>query len=131
MAIKKNIGTIVSMYRYGKIISQIFAVAMFLIGIVDLTRPEVFKLAMDGIHMPHYILWILGFAKILGALIILFSPLNVLVEWAFSGFFVWAVGGISAHCFSGHGLRETWQILALFLILIFAYIGYRSSLTKG
>lgn len=97
-----------------------FAVLMIAIGVTDLTRPESFKLAMDQIQMPHYILWILGFAKALGGIVLLLASTQRLREWAYVGFFIWALGGISAHVFSGHGMREMMPLLSLTCFLIFA-----------
>ena len=95
---------------------------MIAIGIVDFTQPDSFKDAMDGISMPHYILWILGIAKTLGGLTILLLRQSILVEWAFAGFFIWAAGGIASHLLSGHGLVDTAPILGLSAFLFISYL---------
>ena len=104
-----------------RVILILFSLVMILIGIADLTQPESFMLAMDQISMPHYILSILGTAKICGGVIILVRTPKLLKEWAFAGFFIWALGGISAHLLSGHGIKETAPILGLTVFLGITY----------
>jgi hypothetical protein len=111
-----------------KYIPSLFAVFQLGIGIADLTRPTSLIAAMDHIGMPHYILWILGVAKILGGVIILFVPNQILKEWAFAGFFIWATGGIASHVFSGDGLMEMAPLLAISTLLCISYfIRFKSS----
>lgn len=113
-------------------IPKIFGLIIAIIGIADLTQPESFKLAMDQINMPHYILWILGVAKISGGMVLFFfrKP-SLVLEWAYSGFFIWSIGGIAAHFLSGHGIIHILPIFGLTILLIISYAIHQSSVSKN
>jgi uncharacterized membrane protein len=89
-----------------KVLRALFPVLMVLNGIIDLAMPDQFKDAMDALTMPHYMLVILGVAKIAGGFALLLPVPLFLKEWAFAGFFIWWMGGLSAHAFSGHPPSE-------------------------
>ena len=106
---------------WAKIIPILFAVTIIVNGIVDLARPEPLRAAMDALSMPHYMLWILGFAKVAGGVTILVARDRLIAEWAFAGFFIWAFGGLASHTFSGHPPQE---FLPLFLLTTFLIVSY-------
>src|ERR1700749_968599 len=47
--------------------------------------------------MPYYFMFMLGIAKILGILALLFSKWNTLKEWAYAGFAFTLIGAIWVH----------------------------------
>ncbi len=103
-----------------------FALLMIVIGVVDFFRPEPVREAMHALDLPVYLLWILGTAKVLGGGAILLDLHERLTEWAFAGFFIWGIGGIACHFFSGHGIGRTTPIVVLFLFLVISYLCYRA-----
>lgn len=104
--------------RYG------FALIMLAIGVLDLAQPEFLINSMQDIGMPSYLLTILGVFKILGSLALLLKVHWRLKEWAFAGFFIWALGAISSHLLSGHGISDTVPVLLLLFLLLLSFYSY-------
>ncbi|MEM7167312.1 MAG: DoxX family protein [Planctomycetota bacterium] len=109
----------------------LFPVLMILNGIVDLVGPEQVTSAMDSLAMPHYLLLILGAAKIAGGLTILLRAPAMLKEWAFAGFYFWCLGGLSAHALNGHAIGEYVPLLILGTLLTLTFVGHRRSVRQG
>lgn len=86
---------------------------MALNGVFDLMQPEALKAAMDALSMPHYLLLILGGAKIIGAILLHLDRPSWAREWAYAGFTIWFLGGVACHVFSGHGPAQVAPICAL------------------
>lgn len=64
---------------------------------------------------PMYIMKILGAAKILGGIAILYGRFRTLKEWAYPGFTLNMIGAIASHIFAHQGLRQYDPELALTL----------------
>lgn len=94
------------MRRLHRLAAVLFPLSSVLMGAYDITQPEELRAAMDAISMPHYILLILGVAKLAGGLALLLPTPLVLREWAFAGFFVWWSGAVSTHLITGEGLSN-------------------------
>jgi hypothetical protein len=58
---------------------------------------------LQHLGYPAYLLKILGTAKILGVLAILYNRLRTLKEWAYAGFAIDFIGATASHAFSGDG----------------------------
>lgn len=107
-----------------KVLQALFPVLMVLNGVLELAMPDQFKDAMDALTMPHYMLVILGVAKIAGGFALLFPVPLFLKEWAFAGFFIWWMGGLSAHAFSGHPPTAFVLLLILGTLLSLSFVGH-------
>ncbi|WP_223199174.1 DoxX family protein [Solihabitans fulvus] len=75
-------------------------------GVADLIhRPETLE-GMVKIGYPPYILTILGFWKIAGAVAILAPRFPRLKEWAYAGTFFELTGAVASHAFSGSSAQH-------------------------
>ena len=117
------------MSRGSKIVIGVFAVVMIANGGLDLSAPTAFRAAMDALGMPHYLLTILGFAKIAGGLTILLPAPLSMKECAFAGFFIWFFGAIASHLLSGEGLSGTFLLFGLGGLLVAAFTVHHRSRT--
>jgi len=110
-----------------KIVSVLFPAIMVLIGTVDLTQPAAVKFVFNSVGMPDYMLFIVGIGKVAGGLVLLLRAPLVLKEWAFAGFFIWVVGALSAHVFSGDPITTpSYMMLTVFgILLILTFMGYQ------
>lgn len=109
------------MRRLHRLAAVLFPLSSVLMGAYDITQPEDLRAAMDAISMPHYILRILGVAKLTGGLVLLLRTPLVLREWAFAGFFVWWSGAVSTHLITGEGLANLVPLGVLGALLIVSF----------
>lgn len=72
--------------------------ALFITGAAfsELTRQPAVVQSAQAIQMPYYIMYILGVAKIAGAIVLVFVANRTLKEWAYAGFFFNLTGAIIA-----------------------------------
>jgi hypothetical protein len=71
----------------------LFAGFMIFTAIPDLlVTDDAIKIVHDFLGYPVYLIGFLGFAKLLGALIILIPGFNRIKEWAYAGLFIDLVG---------------------------------------
>jgi uncharacterized membrane protein YedE/YeeE len=66
---------------------------------------------------PLYFMKILGPAKLLGVLAILFNKAKTLKEWAYAGFCFTFIGASISHFFSGDGAMSLIPLIFLALLL--------------
>jgi len=88
-------------------------------GFLFVTHGEQQVEVLNHLGYPTYFLSILGFWKLLGALIIAIPGLPRVKEWAYAGFFFELSGAAASHAFSGSSLAEIVQPL-VFLALVIA-----------
>lgn len=80
--------------------------------------------AVEGIRSlgyPLYMLKILGTAKLLGVLAILYNRLKTLKEWAYAGFVINLIGAAASHHFSGDPMAK---VIIPLIVLILVFISY-------
>jgi hypothetical protein len=75
-------------------------------GVADLVRRPETLAGMVQIGYPPYVLTILGFWKVLGAIAILSPRFPRLKEWAYAGTFFELSGAVASHAFSGSSLNH-------------------------
>lgn len=73
---------------------------------------------------PLYLMKILGFAKIMGALAIVTGCSNPLKEWAYAGFSFTFLGATASHILAGD-LAGAPIPFSLFLIMLGSYLSWR------
>ena len=59
-----------------------------------------------------------------GGLVLLAPAPALLREWAYAGFFIWWIGGLSVHTLSHHPLTNSVPLLMLGSLLIVSFLGY-------
>lgn len=101
-----------------------FPLAMLVVGAFDLAQPDSLRNAMEAINMPSYLLLILGVFKVLGGLALILKVHWRLKEWAYAGFFIWAVGAISSHLLAGHSISEAMPVFFLLALLVLSFTFY-------
>lgn len=74
---------------------------------------------LTALGLPAYMLTILGFWKLAGAVVITAPGCPLLKEWAYAGFFFHLTGAAAAHALHGDSISAVLQPLA-FLALVCA-----------
>lgn len=86
--------------------TAILAFALFAGGVADLMHPRVIDEGMTHLGYPLYFATILGFWKVLGAIVLLAPRLPRLKEWAYAGAFFDMTGAVASHILSGDTLTQ-------------------------
>ena len=101
------------------IVTALIAFEMALGGAWDLLRTPLVRAISDHIHFPLYVLTILGFWKVAGAIAILVPRYPLLKEWAYAGgFFVYS-GAVASHLLVGDG-PDHWAAPPVFAVMVVA-----------
>ena len=88
-------------------ITTILGPASFVIGgVLFLTRGEQQVAQLAHLGYPPYLLSILGFWKLAGAVTVVLPGLPRLKEWAYAGFFFDLTGASASHAFAGDAVGE-------------------------
>lgn len=110
--------------------------ALFLLPMAGSAIPELFtggpaSTAATIVHLgyPLYLLRILGFAKLLGAIAILSRRSRRLTEWAYAGYVFDLLGAVASHLFAGDGAFAL--VPATLLGFVFASLYFEIQTTKG
>ena len=104
-------------------ISTVLVVLSFLSGgIVDLLRVPQALEGMTHLGYPPYFLSILGFWKVLGAIVILLPGFLLLKEWAYAGMIFDLTGASASHIAVGDGVAHivTPVVLAVLVVASWA-----------
>lgn len=91
-------------------------------GVADVLRVEEAKVIFAHLGYPEYALTIIGSAKILGSLAILFSNRTRFIEWAYAGIFIDLIGAAASHFAVGDPISE---IAKPVIVLVIAIVSYR------
>jgi len=70
---------------------------------------------------PVYLLKILGMAKLLGGIAILYGRFRTLKEWAYAGYTFNLLGASASHAFSGDPLVKVLVPLAILALVLVSY----------
>lgn len=100
------------------ILTSIFALFMLLDAYGGLTRQQAGVDAMQALGYPVYILNIVGFAKLLGAIAILQTKYQTIKEWAFAGFAINFIGAGASIAYVGNIVGISFPLIAL--VILFA-----------
>ena len=100
------------------ILTGLFCLAMGAGGTMNLLRIEAQQEAMASLGYPHYLMTILGVAKVAGVIALVIPGMPLLKEWAYAGFTFDLLGASASHAFSQHALPEI--IVPLVLLVIAA-----------
>jgi len=103
------------------LVTALFCLAMSVGGTMNLVRADMQKEAMAALGYPEYLMTILGVAKILGVIALLFPGVPLLKEWAYAGFTFDLLGASASHAFVGDPIAERIVPLVVLAIGIASY----------
>ncbi len=106
------------------VVTGFFAVALFMAGVMDLLLPPDIVAVMVHLGYPLYFATILGVAKILGAIALLYPGFPTLKEWAYAGFTFDLLGAVISHLASGDSIGEAGAPLFLLIVMFGSYTLY-------
>lgn len=88
-----------------------------------LSGPESTVQIMHTLGYPLYLMKILGFAKILGAIAILSNKSTRLKEWAYAGFAIDFLGATASHFLAGDAEHSA-PAIVMFVLMMGSYYFY-------
>lgn len=80
------------------IVTGLLAAWLTLGGVLDTARVSATRTIMETLHDPDYMLLILGPAKLLAVLALLYPRTRLLREWAYAGIAIDGLGAFFSHC---------------------------------
>jgi uncharacterized membrane protein len=123
------------MHKRSKIIYWTLTVLMFIPGFagaaVELftSGPESIVKIMIALGYPLYLMKILGFAKLLGSVAILWGRFPKLKEWAYAGFAFDYLGATASHVLAADAPAAVFPFLFLIVMMITYYLWYKTKAT--
>lgn len=117
------------MKKKNKIIYWIATIWLSL-GMVSTGAVQLFKLKGDGpgspdsmtnLGYPAYFVMLLGFAKVLGVIVLLIPKFPLLKEWAYAGFFFMMSGAVYTHVAAGNSISEIFPSLLLLILTVVSW----------
>jgi hypothetical protein len=114
------------MHKRNKIIYWVLTLLMFIPGFagaaVELftNGPESIVKIMIALGYPLYLMKILGFAKLLGSVAILWGKFPKLKEWAYAGFAFDYLGATASHVLAADAPAAIFPFL-FFIVMMFTY----------
>ncbi|MHC4839697.1 MAG: DoxX family protein [Planctomycetota bacterium] len=108
----------------------VFLLAMLGGGLMDLMQADGAKEVFDVLGYPHYLLLIIGTAKLLAVAAILTPGFQKLKEWAYAGIVIDLVGAAASHVLASDAANVMPPIIVLGLVLTSYFlrpkVGYMS-----
>ena len=98
------------------VITGLFAAFMTFSGVMNIIQPEEMMVEMNEFGYPSHFFTMLGIAKILGAVALVFRKFKTITEWAYAGFTFDIVAAFIAHAAVG----KFGGIVLIFLVILFA-----------
>ena len=107
------------------IATALFAAFMIFSGITHLIGTESGKEVMLALGYPLYLNYILGIAKILGAIVLLIPQFKTLKEWAYAGFTFDIIGASASFAFTTASVLNAVFPLIFLIVLFASYISWK------
>lgn len=111
------------------ITTGVFAAMMTVSGILFIVGPQPLLVALEQLGYPAYFLKLLGMAKLLGVVALLWPRMPRLREWATAGFTFDLLAGIASHVASGSAAHSGQAVFALGLLLTSYFLRRRMAAT--
>jgi hypothetical protein len=101
------------------VVTLLFLLPMAGSGVPELLFERPASTAAAYVHLgyPLYLMRILGFAKILGAVAIVSGRSRTLKEWAYAGYTFNVLGAVASHLIAGDGAIALAPVFMLALVL--------------
>jgi len=108
------------------VITILFLAFMLFGAISELMQTEGSQKVLSSLHYPVYLNYILGIAKVIGAIVLLQSPLKTIKEWAYAGFTIDIVGAAASTYFV-EGIAPAIITLVFLAPLLLSYYFWKKS----
>ena len=105
--------------------TSLLSVLMFLSGCGDLLRLQSFVQDLHRLGYPEYLLTLLGIAKLLGALVLVYPGAPRLKEWTYAGFSFNLGGATISHLISGSSIDHILPPAFCGLLVLISYVAHR------
>lgn len=99
----------------------LFAGTMLMAGVTFLAGASFNAETIVRLGYPLYLLKILGVAKLLGAIAILWGRWPILKEWAYIGYSFTLIGAAASHAFSGDPFGTILIPVSILLVVLISY----------
>jgi DoxX-like family len=114
--------------HYGSLF--LFSLIMIAGGVADLIPVPSNVAIFIHLGYPLYVLAMIGVAKLLGALAILYGRPLALKEWAYAGFTFDLVGALISHAVMGNRPQLIFPALLLILLIV-SYVAWKRSVPSA
>ncbi len=112
-------------------ISTVLLAGLFLFsGVLELVGTESGNQVILSLGYPLYINFILGVAKVLGAIAILQTKFKTVKEWAYAGFTFDLIGAFSSFLLNGNGIVSAMSVSPPIIVLIISYVSWKKMRAK-
>lgn len=109
----------------------LFALLMLLDAFGGISRQQAGVDAMNQLGYPVYILSIVGYAKLLGAIAILQTKYQTIKEWAFAGFTINFIGAAASLAYTGNYVGISFPFIAQVFLLAAYYFWKKYEAVKN
>ncbi len=98
---------------------------------MELSNGESAQLALTSLGYPIYLNFIIGIAKVLGAIAILQNKYKTVKEWAYAGFSIDFIGAWLSIIFSGGSIIQSFFMIPFLVILAVSYTFWKKREKKN
>ena len=100
----------------------LLSVAMLGSGFAKLTAQAPVVESLNHLGFPHYLLSILGFWMVAGAVALLVPGAARIKEWAYAGIIFQMTGAVASHAFAGDALSQSAPTMFLAALAVASYV---------
>lgn len=100
----------------------LFTFGMLASGLAQIFHSKAMVELIAPLGYPDYFLYIIGFWKVLGVLVILAPQFKLVKEWAYAGFFFAMTGALISHLASGNDSLQA--LIGPFMQTIFIIVSW-------
>jgi uncharacterized membrane protein len=103
------------------IVTVLFVLFMLFGAVSELLQAQSAQQVLTDLGYPVYLNYILGIAKVIGAIAIVQWTFTALKEWAYAGFTIDIVGAAASAYFAGQGVGAALFTLVFLIPLFLSY----------
>ena len=103
------------------ILTVLIVFSQFAAGVMDVMKVGPAVPGLEALGFPSYVLYILGPAKLIGAIVIAIPGFKRLKEWAYAGFVIDFIAAAMCHGLNGDGPEKIAPPLVVLVILLGRY----------
>jgi len=107
------------------IFTVLFAAFMLFSGVSELMQTEQGNAVLIQLGYPLYLNFILGVAKILGAIVLVIPQFKIIKEWAYAGFTFDILGASVSFALNGDGAFAALFPLVILAVMFVSYVSWK------